>query len=438
MRTFLPIFLLLSCGGLWLWACGAENAVAPRAEQPAALDSCRGEEGLAPRFREAIAKGRTEGLRQVMSEMLTAGSRGDDPSPLHSVMRALFVTVSRLARSPAEANAPVGQVCATPAPPLQDAHPLCEMRRAGRLLVHEGKGNEWLALLDPMISGILNYIIGKEPSSSVPHYELARVIHGMCGQNATCQVSDTLDMVVALLAFAETQEGADALTHLSKLIQNPALQPFLTDDGEQYGGEAGFVALLKILFTTIQSMESPDELDVFPVDQLPVGLRADVKKGLDYIKAMLDTNRTPNVLAPTKKVLYCHQTQDANMDLLRMFYRLALDRKLDAFGLRELAQTLDTLRQADSRGSLLFLVRQIVEGLAQDEGAVDGAAQLCRTFMSTTPGARGAPSNAERVLPVVSELFSGGLANELICAFDVLIFGCTGGPSPACSRASTP
>ncbi|MHB8872725.1 MAG: hypothetical protein ACYC8T_03465 [Myxococcaceae bacterium] len=438
----LPKGLLLVGAGLSLWALAAacgNDRVAPRPEPAAQSAGCRGFEQLMPRFVGAITTGRTEGLRQVIEEHLLVPARPGDPPPINDVMRAVFLTLSGFARLPPEAGALSGQTCvapggATPLPPVERANPLCEMRRAMDSLVHEGKGGQALKLTDPLIAGVMSYLIGRMPSSATPHYEVSAVVASMCAQNGVCQLSDGLDLVVGLTAFAELPEGKAALDRLSGLAKNPALQPFLTNDGAQYGGENGVVALVKVVLTTVLGMRDPAELDSLPIDQLPAALQPDLRAALADMKLLLDPNRRPNVLSPLKAAANCYTVQDKNLDLVRMIYRLALVQKLPEFGLTGLTATLQGVRDTDARGTLVHLVRVLAEAVRSDEQAIDSAAKVCQTLFSTRTSSTQTHSNAELALPVVADLFSQGVAAEALCAADTLIYGCAGGPQPACGR----
>ena len=45
-------------------------------------------------------------------------------------------------------------------------------------------------------------------------------------------------------------------------------------------------------------------------------------------------------------------------------------------------------------------------------------------------------SNAEAVTPEVGKLFQEGVTDEAFCVLDALVYGCTGGPSPACGSGN--
>ena len=419
-------------------ACGADNKEAPRTTVATAqLQQCRSFEELMPRFVKALETGQTEGLRRVIQDHLLVADRPGDPPPINDVMRAIFTTLSGFAKLPPEAGAPDKQVCVPPGgpaplPTVAQAHPLCEMRRAMDSLLHEGKGLDALKLTDPLIAGVMNYIIGKLPSSSTPHYAVASVVGSMCMQNGVCQLSDGLDLVVGMTDFMETTDGKAMLEHANTLVKNPALQPFLTNNGEQYGGENGIVALVDILLTTVLGMQNPSELDSLPIDMLPAALQPDLRTGLADLKKLLDPAREPNVLRPLKKAANCYKVQDTGYELVRMIYRLALAQKLPEFGLTSLAATLKGVGDTDKRGTLVHLVKTLALAVRSDEQAVDSAAKVCKTMFSTRLEAGQSQSNAELALPVIANLFSQGVAAEAICAADTLVYGCAGGPQPAC------
>ncbi len=406
-------------------ACGAESLKAPRpAEQP---EQCKRFEELMPRFYRAVSGGHTEGLRTVVQQHLLVGEREGEAPPINDVMRAVFGTMASFARLPPERGAPAGQTCAVVAPPLEQSHPLCEMRRAMDVLVHQGKGIEALALIDPMLNGAMSYIIGKQPVSSASHFEVAQVISDMCAQNAVCQLNDGLDLVIALTTYLQTPEGRASLDRLDAMVKNPALQPFLKGDGSQYGGENGIVALARIVIQTVLGMTDPAELDKLPIDRLPAELQPDVKALLADTKKVLDPKREPNVLRPLKKGLNCYSVQDRDLHLIRMLYRLGLEAKLPEFGLTNMMRVMKGLAETDQRGTLLHLTRIIAVAVRADETAVDSAAKLCRTLFSTD-------GNAQKALPVIADLAAQGVASEALCAADTLVFGCTGGFQPACAR----
>lgn len=385
-----------------------------------------------PRFQQVIESGAFAGLKEVMSSsLLTVEGRPGEPPPVNDVMRAAFRILGSWARLPPEAGAPEGEKCALEPPPIASANTLCEARRAMDTLLHEGKGVEALVLADPVIGAVLDYIVGRPPSSSTPHYEVAGVLAGMCQQNRACQLTDTLDLVIALVAFLETPDGAGALDRAIAMVRDPAVAPYFNNDGKQFGDEAGIVGLVEVLLTMVKGMEDPAVLDDLPLDALPEDLHPAVRGALADLKLLLDPNRVPNVLAPMKKVVTCYTTQDPRSEAVRMVYRLGFTQDLPEFGIYSLVDTLDGVRKQDPRGSLLFVARKLLEDLRKDELAADAAAQVCATLLSNDSSGGGI-SNAELVLPGLATAFDAQVMPELLCAVDTLVYGCSGGEQPAC------
>lgn len=420
-------------------ACGAGDLEAPKPPDPPDIQ-CRSFDQLMPRFTAALESGRTENLRLVIKEHLSAGTReGDEVPPMAEVLRAIFQTLGRFAAMPPDKDAPPGKLCATPGPDHpNEANPLCEMRRAMKTLVHKGQGLEAIRVIDPVLRALLDYVIGNPPSASEPHWEVATVISRMCRQNARCQMNDTLDLVIAFSAYLETPEGRASLDRIDALLNNPALQPFLNDDGAQYGGENGIVALINLVITTTEAMDDPSDLDSLPLDQLPQELQPDVKAIVADLKSMLAPTREPNILRPLKKALVCYDDADNpdKRELLRMIYRLGFEANLPEFGLTHLMGTVKGLRDVDQRGTLIHLVGTLAQAVRQDETAVDAAANVCSTLFSTQPNAQDPKPPAELALPVIADLYRDGVTGEAICAVDSLLYSCHAGEAqPACEAA---
>ncbi len=417
-------------------SCGADNKEAPTPAPK--LAGCRGVEQLMPRFIAAANTGKTEGLKQVIRDYLLVPAREGDPPPVADALRAGFSVLSTWAKLPPEIGAAPGETCNAVAPPLSDVppptgpHPLCELRRSLDLLVHDAKGLEAVKLVDPQVAGILNYILGRPPASQVPHYELSGVIAKMCQPSAVCDLGDGLDLVVGLTAFAETPEGQAALDRIDVLLENPALAPYFTAQGEQFGGENGVVALTRLLLEILPDMSDPAELDALPIGQLPASLQPDLNAVLGDMKRLLDPKREPNVLRPLKKAVGCYATSDTNLELVRMLYRLTFDAKLPAFETKQLLSRVNLLRATDQRGTVLRFVRSYASAVRRDEQALSSMSKVCSELFSTQTGPGRPKTNAELAVPVVADLFSQGIVNEIACATDTLIYGCTGGPQPAC------
>lgn len=408
-------------------ACGAENAVAPPPEvrQPDALQ-CRSFEQLMPNFLAALRQGRTENLRTVIETQLLAEDRPGAPPPINEVLRAVFSTLSTLAKAPPEAGAPAGLLCAQPPPPLAQANGLCELRRSTEVLIHEGKGLEAIALAQPQLTAALEYIIGKG-SDRTPHYEIAEVVRGLCAQDANCDLDDGLDLIIALAQYANGDDGKAAIGRLVTLAGSGSITSFLAPENLT---EEGAVALARGLLTALQGADAA-ALDNLP---LPASVKTELSPVLADLKKLLDPSYRPNVVDPLKKVLNCFIRKDANLDTVRMIYRLALRDRRPEFGLTRLTQLISGLQNVDPRGSLLFVVQLLAQALKSDGLAVDSAARVCSTITSTRLAPGQARSNAELALPALADLLALGVIDEALCALDTLVWGCAGGPQPACPR----
>jgi hypothetical protein len=422
-----------------LWACGADSLQAPAVQRAPASSQCSSISDLMPVFLNATRSGKTAGLQYVVQTYLTSTAPDQHIPALNAIFGATLRSVSKFAAQPAEAGAPPGERCAVQEPPLAEAHPLCETRRALKHLVHNGAGVQAMELADPLMSAVINYVVGREPSSSVPHYnEIGPVLSGMCEQSATCNMKDTLELLSGMLAFAQTPEGQAGLDRLETLVNHPDLQLYLTDDGNDYGGEKGFVALARLLMQTVEGMDDPSDLNALPTAAFPAAIRPLLETGIGDLKLMLSSTRSPNILRPLQKVSHCVGLKDPQLNLVRMIYRLSIEAPIPEFGLHNMVHILAELRRSDSRGSLMWIGAKFIQTLKDDDQAADAAAYACRTLFSTQMEPGKLKSNAEMALPVVADLFRDRVLNEAVCAADTLLYGCAGGTQPACNASPVP
>ena len=423
--------------GLVLAACGAENAVVPPAvvKDPDALQ-CKSFERLVPNFLAIIDQGRTENLACVVKTHLVA-ERDGNPPPINDVLRAVFALLNGFASRAPELGAKPGQLCAPDEPssawpPLRQANELCELRRTMFTLVHQGKGLDAINLLDPQVSGAVNYIIGKGKDAT-PHYEIATVVSRICAQNQQCQLSHGLDLIIALTAYLQDSAGKKTIEDLRTLLKSPAIQEFLNSSGPNSLTEEGAVALAKVILPALQTANPQDLQNL--LEQPPLNrYKTELQPLVDDVKLIL---MKPELVNPLKKSLSCLSWADANFDLVRMLYRLGLRDALPEFGVTRLAQLLDDLQLLDQRGALLHLAGVFAIAIRADEQAVHSTASVCATLFSTRRDGQ-ARSNAELALPVVADLFGAGVAGELLCAMDTLVWGCAGGTQPACPENPRP
>jgi len=439
----IALAVMAAGAGLVLAAC-AENAEAPRQvpSNPEALQ-CRTFEQLAPNFWAFVSPelSKYNNLACIIRTQLLGEREGDVPA-LNDVLRAVFVLLDNLAAQGPELNAPPKQPnkpqekCAPedqPSlwPPAKDANQLCELRRTLFVLVHQGKGIELLNLVDPQIASALNYILGRGKDRT-KHYEIAGVVSRACSQNGQCQLSNGLDLLIALSEYLESSDGKKTVADLQTLLKSPTIQGFLDSSAPNSLTEDGAVAIARVLGPAIQNASAADLQNL--IEQPPLNqFKPELQPVIDDLKIILGK---PELMTPLKKSLTCLTFSDPNYDLVRMIHRLGLRDQLPEFGIRRLAQLIEDLQTIDDRGALVHLLGTISKGVRADEQAIDSAASVCRTLFSTA-GTAG-QSNAERGLPVVADLLAAGVGSELLCAVDTLVWGCSGGSQPACVPNTKP
>ncbi len=413
-------------------ACGAENLVAPEAEKRQDIQECRGFDALMPNFVRALNTGRTENLKTLVETQLQASDREDVPPPINEVLRAVFRTLTTFASKPREPGAPEGQFCAPTAapPPLSQANELCEMRRALDTLVHQGKGLDAIGLLEPRLQIILNYITGTGTDCKgrprTAHYEVANIVSTFCAQDFNCQLTSGLDSVIAITNYVNTPEGKLLVEHINVLLERPSLSGLLNTSALT---ENDMVAIVRALIPAVSSADGPTLRNAFAQLPLPEQLKMDLQPIVDDLVVL--TGRT-EIMTPVKQALNCFTNKDRNLDTVRMLYRISIEEECAPFSLVALTDAVTQLQEVDKRGSIIFIAGTLASAVRADELAIDSAANVCRTVMTTQRGPGQVRSNAELALPVVGELVQNGVVNEGICAIDTLLFGCAGDSQPAC------
>lgn len=413
-------------------SCGAENLVAPPAEQNQDIQQCRGFDQLMPNFVKALDTGRTENLKTLVETQLQQSDREGVPPPINEVLRAVFRTLSRFAMKPPEPGAPAGEFCAPTAspPPLSQANELCEIRRSLDTLVHQGKGLDAIGLIEPRLQVILNYITGTGADCKgrprTAHYEVSSVVSTFCAQDFNCQLTSGLDSVIAITDYVNTPEGKLLVEHINVLLERPSLSGVLNTSALQ---EEDMVTIVKLLIPAIANANGPQLRNAFDQLPLPAELKADLQPIVDDLVVLV--GRT-EITTPLRQALNCYTNKDRNYDLVRMLYRISIEEACEPFSLVALTDAVKQLQAVDQRGSLIFIAGTLARAVREDELAIDSAANVCRTILTTQRSAGQTRSNAELALPVAGELVQNGVVNEAICAMDTLLFGCAGDSQPAC------
>lgn len=413
-------------------SCGAEDLVAPEAERRQDIAQCRGFDQLMPNFVRALETGRTENLKTLVETQLQQSDREGVPPPINEVLRAVFRTLSRFASKPPEPGAPDGEFCAPTAspPPLSQANELCEMRRSLDTLVHQGKGLDAISLLEPRLQVILNYITGTGADCKgrprTAHYEVSNVVSTFCAQDFNCQLTSGLDSVIAFTDYVNTPEGKLLVEHLNVLLERPSLAGTLNTSALR---EDDMVTIVRVLIPAIANADGPQLRNAFT--QLPLSdeLKTDLQPIVDDLVVLVGHQE---LMSPVRQALNCYTNKDRNYDLIRMLYRISIEEECAPFSLVELTAAVKQLQEVDKRGSLIFIAGTLARAVREDELAIDSAANVCRTILTTQRSAGQTRSNAELALPVAGELVQNGVVNEGICAIDTLLFGCAGDTQPAC------
>jgi hypothetical protein len=444
MRRELVTFILAALGGsLLALACGAQNLEAPAAEAQSQVRVCKRFDELMPDLVSAIDRGETANIKQVVEAQLLKPIHPGGQPPISDVMAAVFGTLTGYASLPPEAGAPSGELCApnaSPPPLVSDAgkvqvNPLCELRRAIDLLVHQGIGVAAINLLQPQLTVILNYLTGTGTSCNTPHvprtahYEIAGLLSNLCSQDANCQLTTGLDLVIGVAAYVQIPAGKKLVDDLYTLAAKTSITDLLDP---QSLTENDAVAIVKGLIPAFQSADSAGLKAAFNALPLPPQVHADLAPVVDDLTQVLDN---PAVIGPVRKSLTCITTKDPNYDVVRMIYQVAIAEQCPDFGLTRLTAALQNIQTVDQRRSVAFVLGTLASSVRQDETAIDSAALVCKTMLSTAKGTGQPLANAQLVLPEATRLVENGLVNQAICTVDTLLFGCVepdGGLQPAC------
>ncbi|MGC4114407.1 MAG: hypothetical protein QM765_07305 [Myxococcales bacterium] len=452
----------------FLVSCGAQDKEGPPPKaQP---QKCQSLDAIAPALMETLKGSQSVQLRTVFErEHLFDDGLDGSPSPMKTLTRVALRTLTSMAHDDAEPGVAEGQLCnnANP-PPSRESNRMCEARRILDFFVHQGKGNDLIRYWDPLLAKVLGYVVGAalEP----PHYEFIGVLSASCTK-AYCRTEDLLDVGIGMMAFmeptvAEPDRPKNLLSLMHAILQDPGIGD-LIDSAEANMGEEALVAFGNILLDNVMAFPTdPDQfavkyhrdLEVKVNDLLTTTLKitredpksASLRKLLDQLvgaheladldkphgagrpllMSLLDPNRPDPVLPALQRELNCLRKNDPNSSMMRLVFALGF--KGEALGLEQILGALEDLADLDGRASIVTFLKRSFEMIRSDEEGIVAARSLCAKALDTTPAEGGGASNAELVIPVVEELFSGGASQELVCVTDSLLYGCASGPQPAC------
>lgn len=270
-----------------------------------------------------------------------------------------------------------------------------------------------------------------------------------------------------------------------------AIDPNASPDA---GGPFGPIdqLLTGTLYPLIDRNYPPQDIPLPDGGSFHSDLHAEIAVGADDLKQMLDPNLPEPVLQPLQQSLAClsvaatpeHPSLCGKVlrpGFVPMIFHLGFEAKVVGLsqiidGARELVQT-DA--QSEEPGMVMFLLHDVATALDRDEEALSALTTLCHTALATerpcddgqgqdcpalplnfqpaghgyaphadgcsngagvgyplaSPGCR---ANAEAVIPEVAQLFEQGVTDQTLCVIDTLVYGCAGGPQPACGPAVGP
>jgi hypothetical protein len=431
LRLVLSLLALVTLG---FSPCGAEMKDSPTLGQaPLHPETCKTFTALSPALDEALKTDDVSGLRSLVSQLSQPPEGGGAP-PLNQVLQALFVALHAFAADPPETGNTDGLCNLTSPPPLAQTNRLCDLRRALKIYVHEGKASKSLHAFDPIVAGVLDYITGKLPASDVPHYEIARDLELMCTQTGQCDPHHTFALIKGVTAYLTPGRAQQTLTHVQTLLDDPrllgnagllqALAGGGTDGGA--GNEAGFELITDELICAVSAIDPsapPDAGGPFgPIDQLLTGtlyplidnnyppkdialpdggtfhsdLHAEIAVGADDLKRMLDPNLPEPVLQPLQQNLACLSVASTpehpslcgkvlRPGFVPMIFHLGFEAKVVGLtqivdGARELV---NTDAASEEPGMVMLLLHDVAATLDRDDEALSALTTLCHTALAT-------------------------------------------------------
>lgn len=476
----LPLVALALAFSSLALGCGAQNRVDDYAEPVAAR--CPSITSIAPVLADALNTSSPDRLLDIVERYGLTEQRADGlPSPLQSVFWMILRTLNDMGADIPEPGAPEGQRCndLTP-PPATDSNRLCEARRLLKLFIHEGAALDSLELISSVMRDLLDEgkgDCGEEDGEAceesfgglrVGVADVLAIIGDGCGRRDVCDPYDLFDLIIGFLGFLEpTADEPDRPHRLLDAIRAPITHPWT---------EAGLL-LLKDLMTTDawiafvnliidNIMILPTEGEAFAAryhEGIEVPLNAvltsagvtresekygDLRQALDVligghedplsphgdarpiIYDLLDPAGPWKVLGPLQGFLYCWRNIDPDSDIAR--FVLELDAGEGVSNLGWLVDILEALIAVDDRIAMITFTRRTLQMMRADAEGTFAIQRICAAFLDDTPDPRTFETSIEVLLPGVREFFATDTLRELFCLLDAFLYGCSGGPLPAC------
>jgi len=242
------------------------------------------------------------------------------------------------------------------------------------------------------------------------------------------------------------------------------------------------------LFPLIDRQYPPQDIDLPDGGVFHSDLHGEIAAAAADAKDMLDPTAPEPVLQPLQKTLQCATVPGQSLcgrvlrpGFVPMVYHLGFEAKV--VGLSDVLGAVNELvsidAQSEEPGMVMKILHDIAAALNRDDEALGALTGLCHTaFQTQRPcddgqgsdcpalplnafgpndptysplqegcvngagAAYAVPSaaclcNAEAVTPEVAQLFKQGMADEIFCVLDTLVYGCAGGSQPACAGPTT-
>lgn len=444
LLLLLPLLALVVVG---FSPCGGEDKDSPTLNEPPRPQACKSLSELTPALFDAIRKDEVAGLRAVLDELNAPPAEGGTPYG-NQVMQALFVALREFGQDPPETNATDGLCNELAAPPINQQNRLCSLRRLLKLYVHEGKASLSLHALDPVLAGVLDYVLGRKPAADKPHYEIARNLELMATTTGLCDPHDLFDLLQGITAYLGPARSAQFLANIRKLTDDPRIlgpNGLLASlggsaDGGDPSAAAGFQLLTNQLLCTLLGIdptkanpfEGLDKLmndtvlplvdSNFPPQNVPLpdggyfrsDLRPALTSALGDLKGLLDPKLPEPVLQPLLKGLACMSTQQTGASLcgrglrpgfVPMVYHLGFEAQV--IGLDEILEAVDELaridRQSETPGLVGKVAHDVVAALNRDEQSVEALSVLAATLFRTGRPCDDGAGNVCAALPLENQ-----------------------------------
>ncbi|MBQ4333908.1 MAG: hypothetical protein IJC63_00930, partial [Myxococcaceae bacterium] len=128
--------------------------------------------------------------------------------------------------------------------------------------------------------------------------------------------------------------------------------------------------------------------------------------------------------------LYCWRNIDPDSDIAR--FVLELDAGEGVVNMSWLVDILEALIAVDDRIAMITFTRRTLQMMRADAEGTSAVQRICAAFLDDTPDPITGETSVDILMPGVREFFATDTLRELFCLLDAFLYGCSGGPLPAC------